>query len=332
MFYLFIIVLLLTWALTWCMRRYALAKQLLDIPNHRSSHVAPTPRGGGVAFVLVFLVSIVCLMSTHKLTWSGGFGLLSALFFTAALGFWDDKKSLPARWRLLGHVLVSAAVLQSVAPIPAISFFYWTIPFGYGLATIIFFYLIWMLNLYNFMDGIDGLAGSEALMVCLSMAVIYWLTGYYASMIILMVLAATMGGFLFWNFPPARIFMGDAGSGFLGLILAIFSLQSTHLNTHFIWSWLILLGFFIVDATVTLLTRFANKKGVFQAHCSHAYQNAARLFSSHLPVTMGVMLINLVWLFPLALLVGLGHINGSIGLLIAYLPVLILVLQFNAGK
>lgn len=329
--YLLTVILLMTWSLTWCMRRYALAKQLMDIPNDRSSHVHPTPRGGGVAFVLVFLLSISCLIYSHHLSWAGDVVLMLALFITAAIGFWDDKKSLPARWRLLAHMFVCGVVLFSINPIPGITFFHWSIS-SEGMVLLAFFYLIWMLNLYNFMDGIDGLAGSQALFVCTAMSMIYGLTGYMAHTLPLLILAASMGGFLFWNFPPARIFMGDAGSGFLGLVLGIFSLQSLHLNPAFIWSWLILMGIFISDTTLTLMTRLICGERVYQAHCTHAYQKATKLLMRHLPVTVNILLINMVWLFPIALLVGLERINGLIGLVIAYTPLFFLALQLNAGR
>ncbi len=331
MIYLLTVTLLMSWSLTWCMRRYALAKQLMDIPNHRSSHLYPTPRGGGVAFVLVFLLSISCLIYYHHLNWMGGRIIIFALFLIAVIGFLDDRKSLPVKWRFLGHIFVCILVLYGMSPIPAMNVLHWTIP-PIVMFILAFFYLIWMLNLYNFMDGIDGLAGSQALFVCSAMSFLYLLTGYETHILPLLILAATIGGFLFWNFPPARIFMGDAGSGFLGLVLAIFSLQSLNLNQSFIWSWLILMGVFIVDTTWTLLVRFVYKEPVHQAHCSHAYQNATKLLSKHLNVTLNVFLINTVWLFPIALLVGFRLVNGLIGLVLAYIPLLLLALQLDAGR
>lgn len=322
----------MTCGLTWCFRRYALAKQLIDIPNHRSSHTIPTPRGGGVVFVLVFLLSMFILMKTNRLVWGSDSSLLGALLVTAGLGFWDDRKSLPAIWRLMGQILVCLWVLIDFSPFPTIQIYHYNFSFGYAYAVGVLIYLVWMLNLYNFMDGIDGLAASEALIVCLAMSVIYGMTGHAASMASLLVLAATMMGFLFWNFPPARIFMGDAGSGFLGLLLAIFSLQSITLNANFIWVWLILMGCFIVDATLTLMVRMITKQRIFEAHNCHAYQKAVRLVVRHRPVMMTMMMINLVWLFPLALLVGLGYLNGFLTVFIAYLPLIIVAFQLQAGR
>jgi Fuc2NAc and GlcNAc transferase len=194
------------------------------------------------------------------------------------------------------------------------------------------FYLVWLLNLYNFMDGIDGLASIEAITVCLGGALLYLLGfetyGYWSAPILLTMAVA---GFLFWNFPPARIFMGDAGSGFLGIILGLFSIQAAWIAPQFFWSWLILLGVFIVDGTWTLARRFISGEKVYEAHRSHAYQNASRHFGSHKKVSLVIGVINVFWLTPLALLVGLAKLNALLGVVLAYLPLILLAVRFSAG-
>jgi Fuc2NAc and GlcNAc transferase len=144
-------------------------------------------------------------------------------------------------------------------------------------------------------------------------------------------LGCAVAGFLFWNFPPARIFMGDAGSGFLGIILGILSLQAAWISSQLLWAWLILLGVFIVDATVTLIRRLVRGDKIYEAHRSHAYQFASRRFGRHLPVTSAVGVINLVWLLPIALCVTLFGLDGALGLIIAYIPLVILAIRFKAG-
>lgn len=182
------------------------------------------------------------------------------------------------------------------------------------------------------MDGIDGIAALEAVSVCLGAIVLYHVQDNENAMYLPSCLAFAVAGFLIWNFPPARIFMGDAGSGFLGLILGVLSIQSAKINSNFFWAWMILLGVFIVDATVTLLGRALRGEVIFEAHRSHAYQHASRYYGKHLPVTLGALAINLLWLLPIAIGVGLGFINSGLGLLIAYLPLVILALQFKAGQ
>jgi Fuc2NAc and GlcNAc transferase len=191
-------------------------------------------------------------------------------------------------------------------------------------------YLVWLLNLYNFMDGIDGIAGMEAVCVCLGGALLYTLLGRYEMALLPVLLALASAGFLFWNFPSARIFMGDAGSGYLGLLLGLFSLQAAWVAQELFWSWLILLGVFVVDASVTLLRRLFQGARVYEAHRSHAYQHAARQLGRHLPVTLAVVVINLCWLLPLSLLAARVE-HGFWVLLLAYVPLTLLAFRYRAG-
>lgn len=126
--------------------------------------------------------------------------------------------------------------------------------------------------------------------------------------------------------------MGDAGSGFLGIVLGLFSLQAAKVSPEFFWSWLILLGVFIVDATWTLFRRLLRGDKVHQAHRSHAYQHAARYYGGHKPVTLVVGAINLCWLTPLSIAVGLSKLDGIFGVILAYFPLTLLAIKFNAGE
>jgi Fuc2NAc and GlcNAc transferase len=180
------------------------------------------------------------------------------------------------------------------------------------------------------MDGIDGIASVEAVTVCVGAAVLYEVQGGI-SIVGPLLLACSVLGFLCWNFPPAKIFMGDAGSGFLGVTLGILALQSAWISTNLFMGWLILLGVFIVDATVTLIRRLVRGDKVYEAHRSHAYQFASRQYKRHLPVTLATGALNIVWLFPIAWLVVEGKLEGLIGLLIAYIPLVLLALKFRAG-
>lgn len=326
------IVFIMSWSLTWCVKRYALAKDILDIPNHRSSHKKPIPRGGGVAFVSVFLVVMGCLCYLNILHYEYEYGLIGAVLLIAAIGFFDDKYSITAGVRIIGHFAACILAVYSMGGLPGITIYSWVLQPGYLANILAIIYLVWMLNLYNFMDGIDGLAGIEAISVCIGACFLYYLTGNLAYTGIPLILSAAIAGFLFWNFPPARIFMGDAGSGFLGFVLGLLSIQSISLHPSFFWSWLILLGVFIVDATITLFVRLSKGEKVYMAHCSHAYQHASRLFKNHKSITLGILVLNILWLWPLAIFVGLDYLNGFIGLLIAYIPLSIIAFQLNAGK
>ncbi|MDR9862870.1 MULTISPECIES: glycosyltransferase family 4 protein [Pseudomonas] len=326
------IVIVLSLALTAWLRRYALARKIIDVPNSRSSHTIPTPRGGGVAIVLVFLLSLpfmawMQLVSVDSLIAVGGAGALIAV-----IGFIDDHGHVAARWRLLGHFAAAAWALAWLGGLPAIEVFGVTIDLGWAGYVVSAVFLVWMLNLYNFMDGIDGIASVEAISVCAGLALLHWLSGSEGMIWLPLSLACATAGFLFWNFPPARIFMGDAGSGFLGMVLGIFAISAAWTSPKMFWATLILLGVFIVDATFTLMRRCLRGDKVYEAHRSHAYQFASRYFGKHLPVTLGVAVLNTFWLLPVALSIVLLGLDGVLGLILAYSPLLVLAVKFHAGE
>jgi Fuc2NAc and GlcNAc transferase len=317
--------------LTKGLRHYALTHNVIDMPNSRSSHTVPTPRGGGVAIVISFLVAVICLWALGRLDREITAMLVVAGSIIAILGFLDDHGHIHAKWRLTGHFIAAGIVVYMLGGLPDLVCF--GVSISLGLAGYLFgvLYLVWLLNLYNFMDGIDGIASVEGITTCLSGAFLYLLLGFSDSAALPLILAAAIAGFLFWNFPPARIFMGDAGSGFLGITLGILSLQAAWVAPQLFWSWVILLGVFIVDASLTLFRRILRGDKVYEAHRSHAYQYASRHFGQHKLITLSVFAINLVWLLPIAVLVGLGKIDGGLGVVIAYIPLIILALKFKAG-
>jgi len=321
-----------SWMITGILRRYALAKNLIDIPNERSSHSVPTPRGGGVAIVVSYL-AVLPLLNIFELLFTPSFlALWGAGFAVAVVGFLDDHGHIAARWRLLVHFSAAVWGLYWLGGFPQLIVFGYVLDLGWLGHVCAIIYIVWVLNLYNFMDGIDGLAGIEAITVCCGGALMMWLVAPDSSAWILPVLLATaVSGFLLWNFPPARIFMGDAGSGFLGIMLALFSVQAAWVDPRLLWVWLILLGVFIVDATVTLCRRVLRGEKFYEAHRSHAYQYASRVTGAHRSVTLAVGAINVFWLLPVASLVVLKNLDGMLGLLVAYLPLLLLAYYYKAG-
>lgn len=329
--WLFPIVIFSSLVLTGILRRYALANSIIDIPNARSSHSLPTPRGGGVAIVLSFLTAAPLLGVSGLAPWSLIWALFGSGAAIAALGFLDDHGHIAARWRLLGHFAGAAWALFWLGGLPPVILFGLELNMGWFGHLLAVIYMVWILNLYNFMDGIDGLASVEAVCVCLGGGLLYVAIGQPSTAYAPLLLSCAVLGFLFWNFPPARIFMGDAGSGFLGITLAIFSLQAAWVAPQLLWSWVILLGVFVVDATFTLLRRLFRGYKVYEAHRSHAYQYASRWFGAHLNVTLSIGAINLLWLLPIAIWVGTGGIDGLLATLIAYIPLVGLAVKFRAG-
>jgi Fuc2NAc and GlcNAc transferase len=318
--------------LTAGLRRYALALSIIDIPNARSSHSDPTPRGGGVAIVVAFLLSLPLLGWANLVPWEALVAFGGAGGLVAIVGFMDDHGHIAARWRLLGHFSAGAWALFWFGGLPSVSVMGWTVDLGWVGHLLGVIYLVWMLNLYNFMDGIDGIASIEALCACLGACLLYWIGGFTELLWTPLILAMAVAGFLYWNFPPARIFMGDAGSGFLGIALGMISLQAAWVSSQLLWGWLILLGVFIVDATFTLLRRLVRGDKVYEAHRSHAYQYASRMAGKHLPVTLAVGGINLIWLLPIGICVTKFGLDGALGLMIAYLPLIVLAIIFHAGE
>ncbi len=241
-------------------RRYALKRQLIDNPNQRSSHAMPTPRGGGLAIVFSFVGGTAALWALGVLDEPAMPIFLISALSVAAIGFWDDHGHVSARWRLLVHFIAAGALVAVVGQAPSITIASLTFNLGTPGLVIAVILVVWVLNLYNFMDGIDGIAAAEAITAAGGAAVILLIGGHEQLSGWLWLLAASCLGFAFWNKPPARIFMGDVGSGFLGFVLAGIAVITCVSGAMSVWSWGLLLGVFVVDATVTLLRRMLPRR------------------------------------------------------------------------
>jgi Fuc2NAc and GlcNAc transferase len=293
----------------------------------------PTPRGGGLSLVLVFLGVLAGFIWTRTLSLRAGGMLFLAGGMVALVGWLDDHGHVYAAVRLFVHLLSSSLVVMAFGGLPAFVAFGLTIRLGWLGDILTVIVLAWILNLYNFMDGIDGIAGVEAVTSTLIAGLLlYFEFGLTEAAGLHFFLSAAVMGFLVWNFPPAKIFMGDAGSGFLGLMLGALALYSASFAPQMLWVWLILLGVFIVDATLTLFRRLLRGDKVYEAHCYHAYQHASRYYKAHKPVTLVVLAINFLWLAPLAYLVSIQLLDGAVGLIIAYFPLVCLAWRYKAGE
>lgn len=312
------------------LKKYAISKELIDVPNPRSSHHKATPKGGGLAIVITFLAGTIFLSTKFILSQNMLVGILGGGILIALIGWWDDHGHVAVWLRLAVHLVVAIWVLGLSGGMPSIDIggVSWNLGWiGYISGVLL---LVWFINLYNFMDGIDGLAAVEAIFVAGVSGILLTASGAYTLGWVLWILTAATAGFLFWNWPPARIFMGDVGSGFLGFIFGASMLSTAHQKIIPIWSWLILLGVFLTDATLTLIRRILHGSRWYQAHRRHAYQHAARRWS-HMRVTIGISVINLFWLAPLSWIVWRWPHSGVFITFLALAPLVFLAFYFKAG-
>lgn len=306
---------------TGVVRRFALRADRLDQPNERSSHVVPTPRGGGLGIVVATLGALTILVATNELPCRIYLALAGGGAFVAIVGAWDDRRGLPASIRALVHFIAAGWVLFWLRGADALAA-------SIALTALEWFGLVWMINLYNFMDGIDGIAGGQAMFLGIGAWV---LSPGSAPGIAGLIVCAAAAGFLPWNFPRARIFMGDVASGFLGLMFGAVAVLGVSLGTTTYWTWFVLIGAFGVDATVTLIRRVARGQRATQAHRSHAYQHVARRWGSHVRVTASLVVINVLWLLPWAWVAQGQWLPGVVVVAIALAPLAVLVWALDAG-
>ena len=303
-----------------CYLRLARRWRLLDVPNHRSAHTTPVPRGGGVG-IFLGLFAALGFAQISGAAWPTPYLAITGLAALLMLmGIMDDRYGLPVALRLVAYAATSSLALWLVLG---------SVPLWLqGLALL---YTLWVLNLFNFMDGIDGIAGSEAAFVLSASAVLaLWTGGQGAFPLYCLVLAAGCLAFLHWNWAPARVFMGDAGSIPLGFLLALLSLQGEVSGDLPLVASLVLLAAFIADATWTLAWRAWHREKLTEAHSRHLYQRLARFWGGHAPVVRALLAYNLLWLLPLAAAATLLPGYYWLWLPLAYGPLLPVLLK--AGK
>ena len=285
-------------SVTWLARRYALRRRLLDHPGERRSHVSPTPRGGGVSIVVALLAAVAWLWAQPlSPSWLPFFA--AGLVLVAGVGLVDDHRPLSPWLRLAVHA--AAAGCLAVAS--------WIELQDPGMALLAFMAALVLTNVWNFMDGIDGIAATQALLVALMVAAlaagpVRWLA---------LSLLAAVAGFLPFNVPRARVFLGDVGSGALGFAIAALAIRANGSQQGVAWLLALPLSAFLLDAGLTLAGRIYRGEPWWRAHVLHAYQRWVRRTGRHMPVTlayvgwtlasMAVLLVLLRWrIEPLAML------------------------------
>jgi UDP-N-acetylmuramyl pentapeptide phosphotransferase/UDP-N-acetylglucosamine-1-phosphate transferase len=273
-------------------RLWAERRQILDVPNERSSHTRPTPRGGGLVIVVVTLLcgSLLAAVYASPGMWSAYFTYLAGALLVAVVSWLDDLRSLPSLIRLSTHLL---AALVAVAGLG-----YWermalpllgTVTPGWWGAVIGAAWIVGLTNAYNFMDGTDGIASGQALVAGLGWALLGWGAGLPLVGGLGLLVACASLGFLIHNWPPARIFMGDVGSAFLGYTLAVLPLMYGFFRKDSAGVpvvGLLLVWPFVFDTVFTFFRRLSRRENVFAAHRSHLYQRMSSAHSGHARVAL----------------------------------------------
>lgn len=291
-----------------------------DIPGSRSSHQQVTVRGGGAVFISAFVLFNLLPWWDSVLTgWQ-----LSLIMLMMLVGLLDDYRPVSALVRLAVQLAVCAILL-------------WPLLSGQAAIPLVWYLLLvvaagWLINLYNFMDGIDGIAAVEAICVSAGMAVVFYYLDQQSYAMLCLLICSVVFGFLGWNFPRARIFMGDAGSGALGAIFVALALHASQISMQALGALLLLLSVFVIDATYTLLVRLVTGQKIWTAHNLHAYQKLSRRLQSHVKVTTGVFAYNTLWIMPLTFGFVAGYFTFTHAALLTFLPVVAACLYLQAGQ
>ena len=308
-------------------RKFALRHHILANLNFRTLHENPTPRGGGIVFSMVFVFFVFCLyfINLVELELMLVFGIGAGLATT--VGYIDDLKGIGTIKKLILQFLLVLLILYvfNGGPLSMIEQLS-----GWLSWTISAFLLLWLINVYNFIDGIDGLAISGAILILITLLLTFYITNHTSNIVpLFLVLFASCFGFLFFNWPKASIFMGDSGSIFLGYCFGAFIVYSLMNDEISFLTWLVVFGYYLGDTTTTTLIRIMLVKKWYHPHRSHAYQNLARKLDNHAIVSFGVMVYHILWLLPLAIWTVLKPNFGIIAVVLAFLPSIIWSIKFG---
>lgn len=278
---------------TYIVMRYAVKNKITVIPNARSLHDQPTPKGGGIAIVLTWYIGITVLYFTGIVEYRLFMALISGILL-AVVSFIDDIRDLRPIIRLIVQFLTSILAfwfLGGLRPLimPEISINYDLIIYPIAIIG-----MVWFINLFNFMDGVDGFASLEAIIVC----AVFFIFTWNLSAILLI---ACITGFIYWNWPKASIFMGDVGSTQLGFILVVMGIYYHNTFDLSILNWIMLTSPFWFDATLTLFRRWRNGEKLSEAHRKHVYQRMVQACNSHEQVNIYLILINVFIIFLIIL-------------------------------
>lgn len=285
------ILFLASWLLTGCYAPLASRLGLLDHPNHRSSHTVIKPRGAGVVFMALWSVFAIIAALTDLISWQEFLLFVPPAILISTVSYLDDWLSLRARTRFVVQLLCALFVITLIYSSLNLDFGFVKLTSAYVVIPLTIFAIIWSINLYNFMDGSDGLAGVEALFVFGVGAGILFFSDATSLALLALALCAVLLGFLRWNWPDAKVFMGDVGSTALGLLVVVFAIAGQSYGIP-ITIWLILYGVFWFDASITLMRRLIRGEKWYEPHKLHAYQRLMQMGLTHCQVLWALIVIN----------------------------------------
>ncbi|WP_152018638.1 MraY family glycosyltransferase [Aliarcobacter butzleri] len=314
----YIVLVLISFFLTYFIKNYMIKKSFVASVNERSSHTVPTPHGGGIAIAITWFIGLFYLYFIGQIENN----LFYALLFGAVISivsFFDDIYELSPKLRLIIQAIVAIGGLYFLGGFETLTFGIFDIQNSIFTNIFAFFMIIWFINLYNFLDGINGYAGSEALFLAVAGFILFGGNHF-------LVLAVAVLGFLYWNWNKAKIFMGDVGSTLLGYNVAILTIYYANQEPNNFWIWIILFGVYWFDATLTLIRRKLNKERLSQAHKKHAYQRLTQAGWSHYKVTNYSIGLNIL-LFAIVYFIS----NIFVAFLLAFV-VLVLSMKFIDSK
>ena len=300
------------------------------IPNFRSLHRTVIPRGGGLAVAVAVLAGIVAWHFYQHLSFAELMIFLVGGGVSALAGFADDRLDIRPRYRLAIQLLAIIWLCVWTGGLPALDLGFAKLQLGWVGTLLVIIAFMWFYNLYNFIDGIDGMASSATTFIGITMATIMFIEHEFVLALILAMLTIGSVGFLLFNWPPARMFMGESGTSFISYMLSAVILVSLSRNVISIWIWLIVFGCYFSDTTITTFIRALRfGRSFYLPHRSHAYQNLARIWNSHLKVVLIVLGIDLLWLIPFTWVAREYKAYGIIAAVAAYTPLVFLALKYG---
>ena len=298
--------------------------------NHRSLHKSITSTGGGIIFSMVFIISIILLSKANYFSNDYFLNIAIGGIFASLFGLADDYYDIGALQKLIFQIFLAVFILLCLHFNSNTLFLDISNILIIAIYAGVVLFLVWIMNVLNFIDGINGLAASSGVIISWSIAgIIFIQSGDIDSFYYLVMLGTVCLAFLVFNFPKAYIFMGDSGSLFLGYILGAIAMKTIHDQELSIWTWGIMTAYIMADTTITTLIRFIKVEKWYGVHRSHAYQHISAIMDNHTLVTFAIILIHLIWLLPSAILSVFFPKLSILLFFTSITPIILIVLKYG---